>query len=1172
MKKFFNEWCGFNSRMKKILLAMKLTIIAFFLGLISLSASTYSQNTKITLDLEGVTLFDVFKQIESQSEFVFIYKSATVDFNRRVNVKVEETTVDKILENVLKDSGIKFEINKKQIILTPDRTIPVKIDKPVIKAEMQQPQKKEITGAVKDSKGLALPGVTVAVKGTTIGIITNADGKFTLSIPATAKTLRFSFIGMKTVEVAVGSQTDYKVVMEDEKLSLDEVVVVGYGAMRKGDLTSSVSVVPVKDLVKAPVSSFAEALAGRVAGLRVSSADGQPGAGVDIIIRGPGSLTSSTQPLYVIDGISVENFDPLTLNQEEIESMSILKDASSTAIYGSRGANGVILIQTKRGSVGKPVVTVSSSMGFQEVPRTIPLMSPYEFLKYQTELDPRATYTYQYFGYDPDLGRQRTLDDYKDTKGVNFQDMLLRTGVTKINDVSIRGGSENTKYSISGSIYDLTGAIINTGLTRYTGRITLDQTISPKFTVGLTVNSSVLDQKGQIVNEGQAGKQQPTSYLLIGAWMYRPVAPIPSINLEEDLYDPQAVTSADIRVNPFLSQENQDQHNKTYLTETSAYINWNITKDLVLKTVGGYRNNRYVQTAFYNSLTSQGSPYNPNNINGINGYITNTTTTIVSNSNTLTFNKAINKDHHITAMALFETIDTKANKDGYQGRLLPNENLGMSGIDEGTIGSPVASLSQNTMVSYGGRLNYSYKSKYLLSASWRADGSSKFDKENRWGYFPSASVAWNMQSEPFFERLFPFISNSKLRASYGEVGNNRIGDFEYPMRLIFNNTTQGYAFNNTNPNGAIYVNNVGNKGLKWETTKTLDAGYEFGLFKNKFTIEAEWYRKTTTDLLLNATLPRSTGFATATKNIGELRNDGWEFTLTSYNVNTPKFRWQTSFNIAFNNNKVMALTNGQQSLPSNVDYVSQFGKPLYVAEIGKPSGMMIGYLFDGVYQYSDFDNPSPDVYILKPNISGNGGVRSGIRPGDIKYKDLDGDGTMTDADVTFIGRGQPIHIGGFTNNFSWKGFELNVFFSWSYGNNVYNANRLIMEGNSNSWALINQYATYANRWEPDKPSNTLYRTDGMGPIGFHSSRVVEDGSFLKLKTVSLSYSLPASIIKKAYLSNLTLSVSGQNLYTWTNYSGLDPEVSTRGSLLTPGFDYSAYPRSPMFVFGIKAAF
>ena len=429
-----------------------------------------------------------------------------------------------------------------------------------------------------------------------------------------------------------------------------------------------------------------------------------------------------------------------------------------------------------------------------------------------------------------------------------------------------------------------------------------------------------------------------------------------------------------------------------------------------------------------------------------------------------------------------------------------------------------------------------------------------------------------MQQEDFFTKAFPAVSTSKFRVGYGTTGNNRIGDFDYSPMLAFNNSTEGNAFNNASPAGGVYVSNVGNKNLKWETVKTLDMGYEFGVLNNRLTLEVDLYRKTTSDLLLQAVLPPTAGFASAVKNIGELRNDGVELTLNTFNINTPKFKWQSNFNISFNRNMVMALTDGQQNLGTAVSYVTQFGQPLYLAEIGKPSGMMIGYLWEGNYQYADFNNPSPGVYILKPEIAGNGAVRNTIQPGDIKYKDLNGDLTMSNADVTFIGRGQPIHTGGFSNNFSYKGFELNVFFQWSYGNDIYNANRLLLEGNSNGFGNINQFASYVNRWSPENQTNANYRTRGQGPIGYHSSRVVEDGSYLRLKTVSLSYILPTRLINKLNMSNLSLNVSAQNLVTWTNYSGMDPEVSTRGDVLTPGYDYSAYPRSPAVVFGIKASF
>src|SRR5690606_33479476 len=407
-------------------------------------------------------------------------------------------------------------------------------------------------------------------------------------------------------------------------------------------------------------------------------------------------------------------------------------------------------------------------------------------------------------------------------------------------------------------------------------------------------------------------------------------------------------------------------------------------------------------------------------------------------------------------------------------------------------------------------------------------------------------------------------------ASYGNTGNNRVGDFDVNPRLA--QVLSGYSFNNQTPLGAVYVSAMGNSVLKWEKTSIVDVGYEVGVFDDKATLEVSVYRKITDDLLLNATLPPSTGFGSAFKNIGKLKNQGIEFTVLTDNIRTESFSWQSNFNISFNKNEIMELTRGQQSLLTNATYVSQFNSPLYTAEIGKPAGMMIGFVWDGNYQYEHFDSPSPGVYVLKNSVPTNGANRNTIQPGDIKYKDLNGDGIVNINDKAIIGRGQPIHMGGFSNNFMYKGLSLNVFFQWSYGNDLYNANRLTLEGNSNGWAHVNQFASYVNRWSPENQTNANYRTRGQGPIGMHSSRVVEDGSYLRLKTVSLSYAIPTRWIQSLYLSNLSVDVAAQNLLTWTNYSGMDPEVSTRNNVLTPGYDFSSYPQAKTVVFGLKAGF
>ncbi len=1022
---------------------------------------------------------------------------------------------------------------------------------------------KLITGTVsEDPGGLVLPGVSVRVKGTERGSTTNGEGKYSIQAKST-DVLVYSFIGLKTQEVTVGSKITINISLTSDVSALKEVVVIGYGSVAKPDLTGSVGVVNVEDLGKAPVGSFAEALAGRVAGVQVGSVDGQPGAGVNITIRGPGSLTQNVSPLYVIDGFPIENLDPTTLNPEEIETMTILKDASSTAIYGSRAANGVILIQTKRGKAGTPVASVSSSVGVQATPKPMELMSPYEYIKYQSELSPNLATTRAFFA------NGKTLEDYRNVKGIDFQDHILRTGYTQIHNLALRGGSDQTKYSISGSVYDLQGTIVNTGLNRYSGRVTVDQTISKKIKAGISANYSGVEQSGQVINQGPLGTGNPTAFVLSRAWLFRPITPSSQDDLLGDFIDNEAVNnlSLDFRINPLIDLQNQYQFGNTNLINADGFVNYDIAKDLTFKTSAGIRHNKFTQENFFNSKTSQGST-GLNNSNGVNGSIRNVLTSGFINTNTLNYIKTINTDHRITGFGLFEISHLNSSIDGYSGGLLPNENLGIDGLDEGLVFNQVSSRSRNTLASYAARLEYSYKSKYILSGVFRADGSSKFKKH--WGYFPGGGIAWNMHKEGFFAKTFPVVSTSKLRMSYASNGNNRVGDFDYAPRLV--QTLDGYPFNNGIPLGAVYVGSVGNQDLQWESVNQLDLGYELGVLKDRVSLEVDVYRKTTEDLLLNAQLPPTSGFGTAVKNIGRLRNDGMEFTLNSTNISTGSFTWQSNFNISFNKNKVMELSQGQQSLPSNAVYVSQFNRPLYLTEIGKPAGMMIGYLWEGNYQYSDFDNTAPGIYILKPSVSANGLARNVIQPGDIKYRDINGDGVMNDADITFIGRGQPLHIGGFSNNFSYKGFDLNVFLQWSYGNDIYNANRLLLEGNHNNWTSVNQFASYADRWSPTNQTSENFRAGGSGPIGVHSSRLVEDGSFLRLKTVALSYTIPVRYIKKAYLSDLSLNVSAQNLATWTKYSGVDPEVSARNNVLTPGFDYSSYPKSPILVFGLKAAF
>ncbi|SMD14274.1 SusC/RagA family TonB-linked outer membrane protein [Pedobacter nyackensis] len=1019
-------------------------------------------------------------------------------------------------------------------------------------------QLKNVVGTVTDANtGETIPAVSIKLKRTNAVITTDANGKY--GIRANDKDyLIFSYVGYETRTLMVGAKTTLNVALKSVPNALNEVVVIGYGAVKKSDLTGSVGIVNMDDLIKAPVASFAEALAGRIAGVQVSSSDGQPGVGMDIVIRGANSLTQSNSPLYVIDGFPVEEPDNAALNPDDILSINILKDASATAIYGSRGANGVIIIETKKGKIGKPVVALSNSFGFQQPQKTIKMMNAYEFVKLQTEISAtNAAASYFQNG--------RNLEFYRTAESIDWQDKVLRQAPMQIHNISLRGGTSQTRYSISGSIFDQEGIILNTGSNRYQGRVTIDQTISKKIKVGVTANYSKIMRNGQLVAAG--GNANFTAFMMYRTWAYRPTTGT-NVNLIDYDDDPDNTNVSDLRINPVVSSLNDYTRTGTTDFTANAYLQYDILKELSLKITGTTNSKKSKLDRFFNSKTPQGSPLNRFNSLGVNGSVRNLENEIWSNENILTYNKTFNKDHKLTVMGGFSIQSSSSNSYGYSAQGLPNEELGMPGLDEGKPFGGVANASDNALMSLYGRIEYNYKSKYLLTATYRADGSSKFYMANRWGYFPSAAFAWNMQKE-YFMKSWTKISNAKLRISYGVTGNNRIGDFDYFSNLALP-MGNSYSFNNGTPTQSIVLSKLGNPKLKWESTEQANIGYDLGLFNNRLEFTVDVYRKTTRDLLLNADMPAASGYAKAFKNIGSIRNDGMEYSLNTINISSKTFNWSTGFNISFNKNKVLALARNQERMFSTVR-VGQDSPQLYVSEIGKPAGLFYGRIFDGVYQYEDFENPSPGVYVLKKNVPGNGQTVP-IQPGHIKYRDINGDGVVDDNDMTVIGSGQPLHTGGFLNNLSYKGISLSVFLQWSYGNQIYNANRMMLDGNYLGLANTNQYASYVNRWSPENPTNENYKPGGHGPAGAQSTRVLEDGSYIRLKTVSLGYSIPSRYIKKMYMSSLSLVVSAQNLYTFTNYSGMDPEVSVLNSVLTPGFDYSAYPQARTLNFALKASF
>lgn len=1027
-------------------------------------------------------------------------------------------------------------------------------------------QQRKITGKVTDEDGGPLSGVSVLIKGLKTGDVTNDEGIFNLNADA-AGTLVFSSMGYLSKEVTLGKSTVYNVTMVVDPKALTPVVVIGYGSVNRKDVTGSVGSVNVSDLQKAPVKSFDEALAGRVAGVQVVSSEGKPGSPINIVIRGGNSVTQSNSPLFVIDGFPMEDpggdeANPINaLDPADIETIDVLKDASATAIYGARGANGVVVITTKRGKAGKTQVTYNTYYGIQESNKRLAVLDPYQFVKLQYDIDPVMT---------TNLYLTRTIEGVKDTlpfeyykniKGINWEDQVMRTAPIRSHHLSLSGGNNKTKIGASFSYFNQDGIIINSGFRRAQGRLTLDHEINPRFKVGMNVAYSNVKTHGTPTSTTGFSNELN---LLFSVWAYRPVSFLGShTNLLEVPNDPEIEPGSEFRYNPIITTQNELRENFHENLVTNAFAEYAISKSLKLRVSGGYTRGLSRIDVFNNSLSRTGNPSSNLMVNGSQSFGGSNTWL---NENTLTYNKKFNANHVLNVVGGVTVQESNRNYFGAMAKLIPNESLGLSGIDEGFPLSVTSTSSGWSMASALGRVNYNIKSKYLFTASLRSDGSSRFATENKWSAFPSAAFAWRMGSENFMKNI-SFISDAKFRASWGLTGNNNVGDFAY-FQLYSAQLSSGYSFGNKLNFGSI-PSNLGNQNLRWETTEQIDLGMDLELFKQRIKLTADVYRKNTTDLLLNATLPGSTGYANQTKNIGNIRNEGVELGLNAIVAEARDFKWTSSFNIAFNRNKVLKLGENELSMLTGQYWDDGWRSiPGYIAKLNGPVAAFYGQVWDGVYTYDDFDKVG-STYILKANITANGEARSAIKPGDVKYRDLNGDRVVDTYDRTVIGNPLPKHAGGFTNNFAYKGVDLSVFFQWSYGNDIYNANRLMLE--TGYKYNTNQYASYANHWTPENPDSKTPAVKGA-TTRYYSTWMVEDGSYLRLKTISLGYNLPKHMLDKVKVAAARLYFSAQNLYTWTNYSGYDPEVSVRNSALTPGFDYSAYPRAKTATVGLNITF
>ncbi|TNJ46024.1 TonB-dependent receptor [Tamlana fucoidanivorans] len=1008
-----------------------------------------------------------------------------------------------------------------------------------------------VSGIVKDKNGQPLPGANVFLKGTTNGVVTDFDGLFQLNVSGKNPILVVSFIGFKTSEVPVAGKSQIEIILQEDAQNLDEVVVVGYGSVKKKDLTGSIGSVEVDELNVAPVGSFDDALAGRVSGVQVSSTQGRPGAPSNIVIRGTGSLTQSSAPLYVVDGFPIGDFDPSSIDQSDIESMQILKGPSAVSIYGARGGNGVILITTKGGVKGKTRITYDEFYGVENITKRIDVMSPYDYVDLRYEIDPIIAEE-----------RYGDLENYRNVEPIDWQGETFRQTEVSSRTLSASGGTDGSNYNIALSRYEGEGLLENSGFSRTYAKVKFDQKMSDKVKIGTNISytSTVVDGTHTSTNildpTVEGGSSNARFNLLKDIVQGRPTGGIQysneeMLNLPED---PETEEGAPI-TNPLVNARTQIRKDVRNVLLFNGYFDYEITKGLRFRTSGGIQK----QIRRRESFDQKNSAWERRN-GFTRGFITISERLNALVSSTLNYRKTFGDKNYVTGLLGFDYQNITDKSVTANGANFPEPNLGVDDLGAGTTPGFSSSFRAptNRLISVFARATYTYDDKYLFTGTVRRDGSSRFGENQKFGTFPSFSVAWRFDQESFV-KSFKSLSNGKLRFEWGQVGNNRIPAFV--STSLLNSVTYG-AENGTVP--GVRPANLANPDIRWEAQEQINLGIDLGFFNNKLSLTADVFRKTSKDLLLETPVPGSTGFTEVFSNAGKIQNEGLEIAINSVNFNK-KFKWNTNLNITFPNAKTLALVESDTLLSNSgwrtnnpsVDPYSQD----FITTVGQPFGLMYGYIDDGLYREEDFDaNGDPFIDVAFGN------EELGFR----KYVDVNDDGVINEDDKVVIGNPNPKFFGGLTNNFAYKGFDLSIFLQWSYGNDIYNANRILWT--SDLQAVRNFIPEVVNRWRdsntPEQNRGATFR-NARDLSAALTTQYIEDGSFLRLKTVSLGYSMPKKVLEKIKLQKLRLYITGQNLITWTNYSGYDPEVSTRGNGLTSGVDFGAYPRSKTYVLGIS---
>ncbi len=1149
----------------KIVIMSKLSLLLLTCSIFSVYAGdSYAQKVKISLNLKDATLSEVIGAIKQQTAFEFAYdsnlESVILD---KVSISTKNESIDNILGLVLQGTDINYRIIDKIILLSKTS---MKLSSDVGNKNGYQTLK--VTGTITDGvTNDPLPGVNVVVEGTTMGTVSDANGNFTIDVSSPEKVLVFSYVGYLTERVTVGGATKLEVRLMPDIKKLEEVVVVGYGSQRKTDLTGSVASVSAENLKERAAISFGEALIGQVAGVQIQQINGAPGGeGLSIRVRGTGSITQTNEPLYVVDGYPMEGGAFRLLNPSDIESMQVLKDASSTAIYGSRGANGVVIINTKKGKTGAPTVNFNMYTGVQQRENTIEMMNRDHYVQWFIDGRNQAWLDAPIINADPDksphtindLNTRRSLYPSSSTQYIipdgksgflynfldpasvaqmpdnNWQDILFRNAKMEQYELSMSGGTDKTQYTFSSSYIKQDGISINTDYSRFNFRTSLSSQINKRIQVGLSLNAYVSNG-----HEQANGKDSPIMYALN-------LPPIYPLNNPDGTYGSQVrnpeIVAGDV-ANPIgIAKQNYNLRKRNGWMGT-MFAEWEVINNFKYKVSvnGGIAQNK--QDQYQPSFVDLDGSKAPRPAQGSNEAWNDLDWVI---EQTLTYQKSFGTKHNITALAGYTTQKHTYDHSYGEARGFPNDNIYT--LNAGTMYALTSDKSEYSMISYLSRINYSYDNRYLLTATIRSDGSSRFGKNNKWGTFPSLSVGWRINQESFMKNI-KSINDLKIRLSYGIAGNNRIGNYSSIGLLSTGFYPTGDALQNI-----VNPSTMSNDNLGWEKTRQTNLGFDLGLFDNRIRLEADFYDSQSIDLLLNVPVPSITGYSTQMQNVGKVQNRGMEYQLSTKNL-TGKFKWSSDFNISFNENKVLEVGPDGRPIYGSAPNANN----AFITKPGYPIASFYGYVYKGVFMSQD----ELDKY---PHLPGD-------KIGDGRYLDVNGDSIMNQNDKDILGSNNPIFSAGFNNNFSYKNFSLSVQFTGVYGVKLFSFfKRMVGIYHGDRNGMIEQLG----RWKsPEDPGDGIHFRPTRTPSGWQrdpSSAWVTDASYLRLRNMTLAYDFTESFTNRIKLKGLRLYVTGQNLFTFTKYPGYDPETSSQGDGLAKGGDYLGYPSARSVIFGVNVSF